>query len=130
MLESIRKTNPNLFYSKFANKKANKVNVSLENFHEHFKSLATDENLNHEHSLVNEDDVIFEELEEEISLEDIENAIKILKTGKSHGKDYIINEYFIVFKDILLPFVNIMFNAMFSKLDFSLIFYAYRLLYL
>ena len=33
----------------------------------------------------NVDDIISEELEEEISLKEIEDSIKALKTGKSHG---------------------------------------------
>ena len=74
-------------------------------------------------------DIIFEELQEEISLKEIEDSIKTLKTGKSHGLDCIINEYFIVFKDILLPFLHTLFNAIFS-LDIFQIYYALHLLYL
>jgi hypothetical protein len=64
-------------------------------------------------------DIIFEELEEEISLKEIEDSIKTLKTGKSHGLDCIINQYSIVFKDILLPFLHTLFNAIFSTGYFS-----------
>jgi hypothetical protein len=115
MLESIRKSNPKLFFSKFAKKKANKVNVSLEDLHGHFKAMATDVNTNpNDRSDNNFSGIIFEELEEEISLKGIEYSIKTLKTGKSHGLDCIINEYFIVFKYILLPFLHTLCNAIFS----------------
>jgi hypothetical protein len=116
MLESIRKSNPKLFFSKFAKRKANKVNVSLEDLYEHFKALATDVNTRpNDRPDNNVGNVIFEELEEEISLKEIENSVKTLKTCQSHRLDCIIKEYFIVFNnDILLPFLHTMFNTIFS----------------
>lgn len=66
-------------------------------------------------------EVIFKELEKDISLNEIKDAIKTLKPGKSHGLDGITNEYFIEFKDILVPFVHTIFNAMFKTGHFPYI---------
>ena len=43
---------------------------------------------------------------------EILNAIKGLKRNKSHGSDGMLNEYFIEYTDILLPFLYKIFNAM------------------
>jgi aspartate/glutamate racemase len=58
----------------------------------YFKALATDVNTSpNDRSDNNVGDIIFEELEEGISLKEIEDSIKTLKTGQSHGLDCIIN---------------------------------------
>ena len=46
-----------------------------------------------------EGNCIFEELDREISIDEIKKAIDNLKRGKSHGVDGILNEYFIEFQD-------------------------------
>ena len=114
MLESIRKSNPKLFFSRFARKKANRVDASLSDLHEHFKSLAGVLNDNIDDDNSDDNAVIYEELDVDITMKEIENAIQCLKKGKSHGLDGIINEYFIEFKDILLPFLHSIFNAMYN----------------
>ena len=38
---------------------------------------------------------VFDELDIEITIKEISDAIGHLKRGKSHGLDYVLNEYFI-----------------------------------
>ena len=47
----------------------------------------------------NEFQVMFSELDSEISKEDILTAIKHLKSGKSSGPDHMLNEFFIYGKN-------------------------------
>jgi hypothetical protein len=92
-------------------------NVDIDKFYEHFKSLTSarppdgndnilyatnDHPANDEHS--------FAELELAISDTEIEKAILRLKRNKSHGPDCILNEYFIEYKDLLIPLLNKLFN--------------------
>lgn len=58
-----------------------------------------------------EGNCIFEELDREISIDEIKKAIDNLKRGKSHGEDGILNEYFIEFQDYLLPILCNLFNC-------------------
>lgn len=53
--------------------------------------------------------LIFEEFEIDVYFNEIQDAPKTLKPGKCHGLDGIINEYFIEFKDIVVPFVHTIF---------------------
>ena len=46
------------------------------------------------------DNIIFIELERPISAEEVKKVIKSLKTGKVHGVDGILNEFFVYFSDL------------------------------
>ena len=54
--------------------------------------------------------VVFEELDNHITVVEIESCIKKLKREKSHGEDCILNEYLIECKDMLLPLLHKVFN--------------------
>ena len=56
-------------------------------------------------------DCVFEELDREITEAEITTAIKNLKRKKSHGVDGLLNEYFIEFKDFLMPTLLRVFNG-------------------
>ena len=56
------------------------------------------------------EDTVFEELDSTISEKEILDAIDRLKRDKSHGIDLLINEYFINFKEDMLPFIHKLFN--------------------
>lgn len=60
-------------------------------------------------------DPIFEELDCPITEKEIVDAIKRLKKEKSHGTDLLINEYFIEFKDYLVPIILRLFNRILSS---------------
>ena len=51
------------------------------------------------------------ELDTEISNAEITAAIKQLKNGKSPGPDKYLNNYFIHGKDVLLPYLLVLFNT-------------------
>ena len=55
-------------------------------------------------------DTVFEELDSAYSEKEILDAIDSLKRDKSHGIDLFINEYFIYFKEAMLPFIHMLFN--------------------
>ena len=57
---------------------------------------------------------VYEELDEEISLDKNSIAIAKLKPNKSCGDDYILNEIFIKCKSVLLPLLHIMFSNIFE----------------
>lgn len=59
--------------------------------------------------------IMFDELNKEISLAEIISAISQLKNGKSSGPDRLINEFFINGKDILTPYLHTLFNVIFDK---------------
>ena len=49
------------------------------------------------------DNIVFVELEANITQDELENAIGTLKRGKSHGPDCVMNEFFIECKDFIVP---------------------------
>jgi hypothetical protein len=53
---------------------------------------------------------IFEELEKDVSIDEILNAIKYLKRGKSRGEDGILNECLIEHRELFLPIFVKLFN--------------------
>ena len=55
-------------------------------------------------------ETVYEELDMCFTENDVSTAIKKLKSGKSHGIDYIFNEYFINFFNELTPIITIPFN--------------------
>jgi hypothetical protein len=60
-------------------------------------------------------DAGYDELDREITCNDIENAIRKLKLNKSCNEDYIMmNEIFIRCKEILLPLLHTLFNKIFD----------------
>ena len=117
MVESIRKHNPKEFYSRFKKKKHVKTKVSLSEFTSHFKSLCGETNLDDTLNSENDcdQDDVFEELNVDISFDEINEAIKGLKRNKSHSSDGMLNEYFIEYADLLMPFLHNIFNSMFKK---------------
>ncbi|VDI80188.1 Hypothetical predicted protein [Mytilus galloprovincialis] len=114
MLDIMRLTNPKLFYKKFKRKASSKHAVPLKLFHEHFKSLCssdTDAVLDDSQFHNTDGECVYEELDREITENDILKAIRNLKRDKSHGVDGILNEYFIEYKDVFMPVLLYIFNG-------------------
>ncbi|XP_063420573.1 uncharacterized protein LOC134705786 [Mytilus trossulus] len=114
MLDIMRLTNPKLFYKKFKRKASPKHAVPLKLFHEHFKSLCssdTDAVLDDSQFNNTDGECVYEELDREITENDILKAIRNLKRDKSHGVDGILNEYFIEYKDVFMPVLLYIFNG-------------------
>ena len=123
MLETIRKSNPKLFYAKFSNNKKKVTSMpNIDSFFDHFKNLAeyTQEipentQINNNDDAEDENNRTFDYLNNEITLDEIEKAIGRLKREKSPGFDNSLNEYFIEFKEYLNPIIHKLMNAMFTK---------------
>ena len=65
--------------------------------------------------LTSELECAYEELNCEISCEEINKAIKALKSGKSAGEDLLLNEFFIHGSTTLMPYIQHLFNYIFSS---------------
>ena len=59
--------------------------------------------------------ILFQELDSEITTDEINKAIDQLKLNKAAGLDLILNEFIIYGKNQLLPLLLRLFNVMFSK---------------
>ena len=66
-------------------------------------------------------DTVFEELDSGISEKEILDAIDRLKRDKSHEIDLLINEYFINFKEDMLPFIHKLFKEFFCFFPTSVV---------
>ena len=115
MMNFLRKNNPKAFYRHFAKKqpKRNGANITIDQFHEYFKNLVTcDSNIptSDPPDISSCNETVFDELDAEISVDEIFNAIKKLNTGKSCSEDGLLNEIFIKCKDILVPYLHKLFN--------------------
>ena len=58
--------------------------------------------------------VMFHELDSDVSLEEINKGIKQLKLSKSAGPDNYLNEYFIHGNTVLIPHLQSLFNVIFK----------------
>ena len=59
-------------------------------------------------------DVMFDELNLPLTRDEILKAIKQLKTNKSAGPDKLINEFYVHGSHVLLPYIDTLFNTIFS----------------
>ena len=59
-------------------------------------------------------DIMFQELDAEISLSEIKKGIQLLKNGKSSGPDYLLNEFLIYGNENILLYLNNLFNKIFD----------------
>lgn len=99
-------------------------NVALSSFEQYFKAVnnpsepffSPDEDILYfnERYENNEFCIMFDELNIQISQEEVIKSIKQLKTNKSGGPDKLINEFFIHGKDILGPTLCNLFNKVFE----------------
>ena len=107
----MRKKNPKEFYKKFRKPKPREANIHPDTFFNHFKDVASDTSVRDPDDLSYND--VFEELDSAICEKEILDAINRLKRDKSHGIDLLINEYFINFKEDMLPFIHKLYNRIF-----------------
>ena len=115
LIEHLRKHNPKEFYKHFHRRKNKNNSIDLESFQQHFQELATFSNNTSIETPVDTGHTVFDELEMEITIKEISAGIDHLKRKKSHGLDYVLNEYFIEFKDIFLPQLCIIFNRILTS---------------
>ena len=116
MLAFLRKHNPKQFYKLFKTNKSKHpiCNLTLDDFSTHFKNLSAcaTKDIDDNGSVT---DTSYEELDIDISTEEIQTAIKKLKTNKSSGEDCIVNEIFIKCQDRLIPYLHKLFNNIFHS---------------
>ena len=116
MIATLRKSDPKKYYKLFQKKRAKNSDVSLSEFFEHFRNLVTNDGINVTvDTLESVSDATYDELDQIITQDEILKCISNLKRGKSHGIDGTFNELFIEFKDILLPFLEEIFNKILAS---------------
>ena len=93
---------------------------SVNNPNDHFYQADEDILEFNERVLGNENETMFDELDQSITDAEIRRGIKELKTGKSGGPDKIINEFLIHGASTLLPYLNKLFNLVFNQGHFPL----------
>ena len=97
--------------------------IPLSTFEKYFKAInnptdhffSPDEDVLHFIERYERDEftIMFDELNIDISIEEIDKAIKQLKNNKSAGPDLILNEFLTNGKHILMPVLRTMFNTIF-----------------
>ena len=109
-LANLRKSRPRDFWKHFKSRSSKTSSkISLDEFKHYFENLsadiATDKNNDAEsfNSFYNFDNpnTVYPELDDPITVQEIINAVKLLKRNKSCGSDNLLNEYFIESVDIL-----------------------------
>jgi len=94
--------------------------IPVSSFEEHFKAVnnpedpffQVDEDIVHfnERFVRDEFQVMFHELDSDVSLAEINKGIKQLKLSKSAGPDNYLNEYVIHENTVLIPYLQSLFN--------------------
>ena len=127
-MNNLRRTKPREFWKLFKHKSnTSSGNIKLEDFHEHFKILASEVNeTTHgevDDFLRNFDETpqntpTFPELDTPISQDEILKSIKKLKTNKAHGTDTLLNEYFIESAGTICGQLEVLFNKILNNGEF------------
>lgn len=87
---------------------------AINNPNDHFFSPDEDVLYFNERYLNNEFEVLFEEINSEITMQEVLAAIKQLKSGRSSGPDLLLNEFFVHGERVLAPILLSLFNKCFS----------------
>ena len=87
---------------------------AINNPDDHFYQADEDIIFFNERYLNGEYQVIFNELNVEISYEEITKAVKQLRNGASAGPDLYINEFFKNGTDIMINYIYMLFNKIFK----------------
>ena len=123
MLNYLRKYNPKRFYKHFQKRRqTTRSELTTDDFLNHFRNLASSEpNVNHEvdeflsNYHTHADSSYFNTLDADITEKEIYDAIHSLKNNKACGYDNVLNEYFIICKDVLMPCLHLLFNNVFKS---------------
>ena len=101
-----------------------KPNIQLSTFERYFKAVNSpvsqfyvpddDIVLMNDRYIRGELDVMFDELNLPLTRDEILKAIKQLKNNKSAGPDKLINEFYVHGSHVLLPYIDTLFNTIFS----------------
>ena len=87
----------------------------MSDFYNHFKNITaeTSSNITDDVEADNQE-CVYNELDASITQEEVCKILLKLKCNKSPGADNLLNEYFIHFKDILVPLIVQLFNVIFE----------------
>jgi hypothetical protein len=116
-LELLRISNPKNFYRIFngPKKKADKTLITSD-FYDHFKNIASYNQLDHDIDLPNLPELPgYQELDLSITIDEIRYAISNSKVDKSPGFDDVINEFFKNFSTLFSPFLEKLFNSILNS---------------
>ena len=123
-IENLRHSKPKDFWNLFCRKKAAPSNnISIDEFYNYFSKLADDITNVHvpeaetfcENNDFNSSFCNFDELDQPITLREVEYAIHNLNRNKAMGSDCLINEYFIESCDIISSHLVDLFNIIFNS---------------
>lgn len=95
-------------------------NISMDQWHDHFKSLLSNLDGESEHTTVNDEETTKREesadaLNQEISEDEVRKAVNNLKTGKARGVDGVFAEMLKAGGQCVIVFLTKLFNAVFDK---------------
>ena len=79
------------------------------------ENFALHEDYSFESDLLDVEQPIFEELDYDISIDEIRECIRYLKRNKSCNEDYMLNEIFIDFVETIISVLYKLFNAIFRS---------------
>jgi len=124
-LENYRSKNAKLYWKMLKNASHVKTStIPLSTFEEYFKAINNpndhffnpDEDILHfnERFVNDEFQTMFNELDIEITVNDITKGISQLNNNRSSGPDNLLNEYFKYGRDRLLPYLHSLFNTVFN----------------
>ena len=122
-IENLRHCKPKQFWAYFKRKHDNKYDISAEEFFNYFSTLENDiftcendeaEEFRSQHDF-SVDELFNDDLDKEITISEILSSAKKLKSGKAHGADCLLNEYFLESVDILAPYLCDLFNAILNS---------------
>lgn len=111
MLCKLKKDNPRKLYSLFREKNQRKCDLNITDFFEYFKELLSSAPNSNKRPEVINNECVFDELDADITADEIIKAIHELKMDKSHGPDCLLNEFFIEYKDFIIPHLCTFFTA-------------------
>ena len=113
------KHNPSEFYGLFKRcSRTPSTDLTLNDFYNNFKELGTNKNANDYIEISNVEECVYQELDYPITEKEVQAVIANLKSKMSAGKDNLLNEYFITFKEVFVPLLVSLFNVIFDNGNF------------
>ena len=113
------KNNPSEIYGLFKRPSRTPLtDLTLNDFYKHFKELGTNKNPNDYIEISNVEECVYQGLDYPITEKEVQAVIAHLKSKTSAVNDNLLNEYFITFKDVFVPLLVRLFNAIFDSGNF------------
>jgi len=116
-IKSLKNTNPRVFWKTISGKKRNTVKANIALLENHFKTVNADDTVFDFTSDESQPTTVYNNdlLNAEITCEEIEHCINLLKNNKACGIDNILNEHikasFPIMKDVYVKLFNLVFKS-------------------